>query len=77
VTIEEYAKDHIKNLRVGNQGGNLFGDCPRPTCRQKGCLIITPIEQKFDCYACGAKGYTLEEFKQFCKDGTNSWCRGK
>ncbi|MDR1244852.1 MAG: hypothetical protein LBJ98_02610 [Endomicrobium sp.] len=72
--IEEYAKEHIKNLKETNQGHNLVGDCPRPTCRQEGGLYITPSEQRFDCYACGAKGYSLEAFKQFCKDGTNSWC---
>jgi hypothetical protein len=41
---------------------------------QEGGLYITPSEQRFDCYACGAKGYSLEAFKQFCKDGTSSWC---
>jgi hypothetical protein len=29
-------------------------------------------EQRLGCYVCGAKGYSLETFKQFCKDGTTS-----
>jgi hypothetical protein len=39
--IEEYAKEHIKNLKETNQGHNLVGDCPRPSCRQEGGLYIT------------------------------------